>query len=308
MALRLLEKVFRKVVKSRGIPPRTLTTPPVLVVGNITVGGTGKTPLVVYVVERLKALGARPAVISRGYGGSAGDGPHLVSAQDAADVVGDEPLLIHLRTQVPVVVGAKRERALSLIKSDNLADIVVSDDGLQNFQIPRAAEIVVLDADRGLGNGHLLPAGPLREPPERLESASLVIQRIQGAEQNTGNDAAMWVAGDTLVRLHDGHQIKIDELEQRSVHAVAGVGNPSGFFAALQASGLEIESHAFADHHSYTPSELELTNDRPVIMTEKDAVKCRSFAQPNWWYLPVDVCLNAVGEVAIEQLLSEFKF
>ncbi len=262
---------------------------PVLVVGNVTVGGTGKTPLVIALARRATERGLKVVVISRGYGADAGDYPLSVSADDDPARVGDEPLLIARRAAVPVVLDPRRDRALQRAVGEHGADLVISDDGLQHYALPRSAEVVVIDADRGLGNGRCLPAGPLREPASRLRAVDVLIA-------NGGS----WPGATTMtlepappIRLSDGESLPADAFAIRfpRVHGVAGIGHPQRFFRTLEALGLAVIPHAFADHHAFRPQDLAFGDDLPVIMTEKDAVKCRGFDDPRLWTLPVQASL-----------------
>ncbi|MCC4309314.1 tetraacyldisaccharide 4'-kinase [Alcanivorax marinus] len=262
---------------------------PVLVVGNVTVGGTGKTPLVIALARRAAERGLKVVVISRGYGADAGDYPLSVSADDDPARVGDEPLLIARRAEVPVVLDPRRDRALQRAVGEHAADLVISDDGLQHYALPRSAEVVVIDADRGLGNGRCLPAGPLREPASRLAAVDFLIA-------NGGpwpGATTMTLAPAPPTRLSDGESLPADAFLTRfpRVHGVAGIGHPQRFFRTLEALGLAVIPHAFADHHAFRPEDLSFGDDLPVIMTEKDAVKCRGFDDPRLWTLPVRASL-----------------
>ena len=262
---------------------------PVLVVGNVTVGGTGKTPLVIALACRARERSLNVVVISRGYGGKTGGHPMVVAADDDAGRVGDEPLLIARRTGVPVIVDPQRARALDKAIADFQPDLVISDDGLQHYALPRSAEVAVIDGRRGLGNGRCLPAGPLREPARRLGLVDFVVA-------NGGHwpgAVALRLLPDELVRLSDGTRLDTATFARRhgSVHGVAGIGNPQRFFATLAELGLTVTAHAFPDHHVFRENELDFADVRPVIMTEKDAVKCRAFSNTNLWALPVRASL-----------------
>ena len=265
---------------------------PVIVVGNLSVGGSGKTPLVVWLVEQLRLAGSRPGVVLRGYGGSAARGrePTRVRADSPAAVVGDEALLLLARTGAPVAVCADRVRAARLLLAEGI-DVIVADDGLQHLRLARDCEIVVIDGERGLGNGYLLPAGPLREPATRLASVDAIVINGEGYCGGITMPLApipMRLCGDRLQAL-DGNAapVLLASLAGRRVHAVAGIGHPQRFFAQLRAAGLEPIEHAFPDHHGFRTGELSFGDALPVLMTEKDAVKCRGLGVPNGWYLPV---------------------
>lgn len=256
---------------------------PVIVVGNIFIGGTGKTPLVAWIVARLQELGRRPGVLLRGYGGSASSWPQQVSADSDPAQVGDEPVLLARRTGAPIAAGPDRIAAGQLLIEAG-CDVLVSDDGLQHYRMARDLELVVLDAARGLGNGRCLPAGPLRESPGRLAEADLVLGN--GGPVGPWRDCFELLPGD-LVALKTGRTEPVANWRGRRVHAVAGIGNPDRFFDSLTRQGLEVTPHPFPDHHAYGPPDLAFEDDRAVIMTEKDAVKVFRFAASHHWYQPV---------------------
>ena len=268
---------------------------PVIVVGNITVGGTGKTPVVVALCEAMKRRGIKVVVISRGYGGRGGSYPMQVSEDSDPLKVGDEPVLVARRTGVPVLIDPQRRRALDAAVADFSADVVISDDGMQHYALPRSCEIVVIDGSRGLGNGMCLPAGPLREPPSRLASCDWVV--VNGAEREPFPDAVvMSLDSADPVNLSTGESMPIEDFVVRKpfCHAVAGIGNPERFFSGLEILGLRIERHPFPDHYPFSASDLAPIGQETVLMTEKDAVKCRALAGDDWWYLPVAARLPTV--------------
>ncbi|HEX7916961.1 tetraacyldisaccharide 4'-kinase [Rudaea sp.] len=276
---------------------------PVIVVGNLTVGGTGKTPLVIALVEALRARGRKPGVISRGYGGAA-DSAELLDAGNDAARVGDEPVLIRAATGVPVAVGRDRASAGRLLLANHDCDVLVADDGLQHLALSRDVEICVIDGERRFGNGLLLPAGPLREPLSRLDSIDFRI--CNGGEVQAG-EVPMQLIGDTAVSLRDaGVQKPLRDFAGRRVHAVAGIGNPARFFAMLRSVGIEVVEHAFADHHAYAAGDLEFGDDAPVLMTAKDAVKCRAFARANCWQVPVRTNLPQAFFDAVSTRIADF--
>jgi tetraacyldisaccharide 4'-kinase len=262
---------------------------PVIVVGNITVGGAGKTPLVLALVEALRTEGFRPGVVSRGYGGSA-QSPMLLDPDPDPRVVGDEPALIKLRTGAPVAIGRDRPWAARLLL-DAGVNVVIADDGLQHYALARDVEICVVDGARRFGNGQLLPAGPLREPLSRLESVDLIV--CNGGQAGPGEFAMHLQTGDTFALVNPASTQALKSFARKRVHAVAGIGHPARFFEALREQGIEVIEHSFADHHGYVAHDLQFGDELPVLMTEKDAVKCRGFARGNWWAVPVRTVLPA---------------
>jgi tetraacyldisaccharide 4'-kinase len=277
---------------------------PVIVVGNLTVGGSGKTPLVLWIAEFLKAHGWAPAIVSRGYGGGAGE-PRAATVASQADEVGDEPIVLARRSGCPVWVGPDRAKVIQGLREQHPdVDVVVLDDGLQHYALRRDVEIAVVDS-RGLGNGWLLPAGPLREPPRRLRSVDAVVSH-QAPDLGTRglNAFRMRLEGEVAHRMSDARERQpLAAWRGQSVHAVAGIGNPGRFFAHVAGLGPKVVPHAFADHHRFVPAELEFGDALPVLMTEKDAVKLRGHARANWWVLPVTAQLDpAFGDWLLRTL------
>jgi tetraacyldisaccharide 4'-kinase len=257
---------------------------PVIVVGNITAGGTGKTPVVLALVEALREQGWKPAVVSRGYGGSATTPMLLDEAPDPA-VVGDEPSLIRRRSGVPVAIGRNRVDAARLLQAAEV-DVILADDGLQNPSLARDIEICVIDGMRRLGNGRLLPAGPLRESAARLDSVDFVI--CNGGQAAPG-EIPMDLRGDMARPLAgDGSPRLLSTFAGERVHAIAAIGNPERFFDSLRQWHIKLIEHAFTDHHALTAQDLQFDDKLPILMTEKDAVKCASFAGPRHWQVPVE--------------------
>ncbi|MBY5993876.1 tetraacyldisaccharide 4'-kinase [Ferrimonas balearica] len=274
---------------------------PVVVVGNISVGGNGKTPTVLYLVELLKRAGYRPGIISRGYGGKAPHYPLAVTPETPAAQSGDEPALMAQRSGVPVAVGPDRVAAARLLIDRGDVDILVSDDGMQHYRLARDLEIAVVDGQRRFGNGHLLPMGPLRESPARLSRCAMVI--CNGAEAQSG-EWAMTLVPDQWQRV-DGSG---SESPAEPLVAMAGIGHPPRFFDTLKGLGLSLSAcHGFADHQAYEADTLAaLTPDgSALVMTEKDAVKCRAFARPNWYYLPVTASLGTDFDTEFLRQLKE---
>lgn len=263
---------------------------PVVVIGNLTAGGNGKTPVVIWLVQALQRRGLRVGVVSRGYGGKADRYPLLVNADTPTEQAGDEPVLIAQRTGAPVAVAPKRRAAVEALLASNDIDLIVTDDGLQHYALWRDREIVVIDGMRRFGNGWWLPAGPMRERASRLNSVDAVI--VNGGSTQPDEIAMSLHAGEA-VNLQTDQTVPLSAL--RKVVAMAGIGHPPRFFNTLKQHGITPETEiAFADHHAYSKDELTglLADGQILLMTEKDAVKCRRFAQPEWWYLPVEAELS----------------
>lgn len=277
---------------------------PVVVVGNINVGGTGKTPLVAWIVEQLSAAGYKPGIVSRGYGGISDEYPLLVNGQTDPREAGDEAVLLARKTGCPVAVDPDRTAAAQFLISEEACDVIVSDDGLQHYALGRDAEIAVIDGERGLGNGLCLPAGPLREPPERLAEVDMVIVNGDSQLDLGVPHLNMRVMVNSIEPLSDGGDLS--EPNNTTVHGVAGIGNPDRFFATLREMGYEVIEHRFADHHRFELTDLSFGDSLPVIMTEKDAVKCRQLLTDqihgNFWYLDITV---QPDEQVLAKLLSK---
>lgn len=253
---------------------------PVVVIGNLTAGGTGKTPLTLAIAAMLRKRGFSPGVVSRGYGGRQRAPRLLDEVPDPADV-GDEPCLIRSHG-LPVAVGRDRPAAARLLV-DAGCDVVIADDGLQHYRLGRDVEICVIDGARRFGNGHLLPAGPLREPLRRLRTVDLRV--CNGIA--TAGEYPMQLHGDVALGLPDGQPQPLAAFAGQRVHAVAAIGNPQRFFDGLRARGIDVIEHPFPDHHPFAPDDLAFADTLPVLMTDKDAIKCRPFARSGWWRVPV---------------------
>jgi len=309
LALRPLSWLFglmvqlRRAAYERGWRRSERLQRPVIVVGNLTVGGSGKTPLVIWLSARLRAEGLSPGIVLRGYGGTAARGSHPLRVEPGSnpDVVGDEAVLLRRRTGEPVAVCRQRVRAAKLLL-DAGVNVILSDDGLQHLGMARDFEIAVVDAERGFGNGYLLPAGPLREPRQRIGQVDAVVLNGAGVTdqlQALRGAFRMDLVGDLLVPLAGGDPRALASFAGRRVHGVAGIGNPQRFFSKLRAAGLTVVEHAFPDHHRYREAEIRFADGLPVLMTEKDAVKCSKLGGPDHWYLPVAAQLADADAAAL---------
>lgn len=273
------------------------STKPVVIVGNLSVGGNGKTPVVIWLVEQLQRRGIKCGVISRGYGSRSAIYPLLVTAETNPTQGGDEPVLIAKRTGVSVCISANRQQAIEHLLEHQDCDVIISDDGLQHYKLQRDIEIVVMDAERGLGNGFVLPAGPLREREKRLSEVDFII--TNGGE-NKYSDAVMYLTPQYAINLVTQEKRLLSEFKQAV--AFAGIGNPQRFFKMLQGFGIDLlETYALQDHQAFTPELMtKFDKNRPHFMTEKDAVKCADFAQDNFWYVPVEAQIE--GQKAVKLL------
>ncbi len=274
---------------------------PVIVVGNLTVGGSGKTPLVLGLLERLREQGWQPGIISRGYGGT-NQTIQSVTSDSLSSQVGDEPLLLARRTGVPVFVGRDRVAVgHALLAAHPECNIIISDDGLQHYRLQRSVEIAVFDA-RAAGNRQMLPAGPLREPLRRLSEVSAVVwnstpMAVRDSIPVNVPTFSMHLIGQKFHRLGDTSQTcSTDDLQGKRLYALAGIGNPTRFFAQLEALGLVFEAHPFPDHHRYHAVDLAFAHDGVLLMTEKDAVKCYGLVMSEAWLLPVEAQLDALSD------------
>ncbi|MDZ7278887.1 tetraacyldisaccharide 4'-kinase [Pantoea eucrina] len=276
---------------------------PVIVTGNLTAGGNGKTPVVIWLVETLQQRGFRVGVVSRGYGGKAAHYPLLVTPETPTQQAGDEPVLIAQRTHAPVAVAPVRRAAVEALLAAHDLDAIVTDDGLQHYALQRDREIVVIDGVRRFGNGWWLPAGPMRERAARLSSVNAVI--VNGGHAQA-HEIAMTLTPGAAINLHTGVALPLTQLP--AIVAMAGIGHPPRFFNTLKQQGVTpVAEVAFADHHAYSEKELvQLTqDDQCLVMTEKDAVKCRHFSRPHWWYVPVEAHLTGAPLAALLDDLTQ---
>jgi tetraacyldisaccharide 4'-kinase len=293
----ILAGVRRSLQQVKSRPPEL--TVPVVVIGNISAGGTGKTPLLIALTQQLKAEGFSPGVISRGYGGQGANYPMQVSASENPAIAGDEPVLIARKTDCPVVIDPDRSAALNYLLETNNVDVVLSDDGLQHYKLYRDIEVAVVDGQRLFGNGLCLPAGPLREPVKRLMNSDFVV--LNGAAESAlpilEPAVQMTMEPKILVNLATGEKRPFGGAPfnmGNKIQVVSGIGNPKRFYNVLEKLPYPIMPMAFPDHHQFSESDFqsdEFDEHQPVVMTEKDAIKCESFAKNNFWYLQAEVSL-----------------
>ncbi|MFW1677794.1 tetraacyldisaccharide 4'-kinase [Pontibacter sp. JAM-7] len=293
-----LERLFHILAsrrKNRSLVRQWQAPVPVVIVGNISVGGTGKTPLVLYLCEQLKRAGWNPGIISRGYKSAAKSFPLTIHSDTEVRLAGDEPSLLARRSGCPVVIAPDRVAAAQQLLAEFNCNLIISDDGLQHYALGRDIEIAVLDGQRGLGNQHCLPAGPLREPATRLSQVDFLV--VNGQPDKLAAELAsraymMTLQPDRLCSVDGQQQQALDWFSGQPVHAVAGIGNPPRFFDLVREQlGAKPECHAFSDHHHYVDDDLRLAPDWPVLMTEKDAVKLQGFDIKDAWYVEVSACL-----------------
>lgn len=301
---------------------------PVIVVGNIGIGGNGKTPMVIYLVELTRSLGFTPGVISRGYGGQAPHYPYLVTNDSTTAAAGDEPVLIQQRCQVAVAVGSDRIASAELLIAQG-CDIIISDDGLQHYRLARDIELIIVDGKRLFGNGLLLPAGPLREGQWRLAKSDLVIfngkvdnDKNSNVKKTDVNDSQhgqnllaqplqMSLVATEVCNLLTGARVNLTDFVSLhgAVNAIAGIGSPQRFFDTLTVNKLNIiTQQSFVDHHNFTADDFNDFDDNiALLMTEKDAVKCRAFAKKNWWYLPVNASFSQAEQQVLHDKIKMIK-
>ncbi|MDP7408201.1 MAG: tetraacyldisaccharide 4'-kinase [Luminiphilus sp.] len=294
----------RQQAPPKGSTPEGVT---VIVVGGLTAGGTGKTPVLIGLGKWLAEQGCRVGVVSRGYGGTHGPEPHSVTEVDTAAVVGDEPLLIRRELDVPVVVCADRKRALDVLVDQGAVDVVLSDDGLQHYPMPRDIELLLLDAERGLGNGRLLPAGPLREPASRLTNVDVVLER-----NSCDPDRRFSYQPSGALHLASGRQVKwsecVAEWRDQSMVAMTGLGQPRQFFEMLRGQGLAIEAESLGDHEAMTQAHLDRRDEQVLLMTAKDAVKLPGCTDLRVWVVAIEVALPSSLLTKLTALLPSARF
>ena len=305
--------MLKRFLRASGVLRTYRANVPVVIVGNITAGGTGKTPTVLWLVEALRARGFSPGIVSRGYGGSKANTSMRVEADSDAAIAGDEPVLLARRSQCPVVVDPDRVRAARMLVDDG-ADVIVADDGLQHYRLARDYEICVIDGSRGLGNRRLLPSGPLREGAQRLDSVEQVL--VNGVLRETGhelttaeqNAISFELLATEACRLNGSLARPIERFAGTTVHAVAAIGNPQRFFDLLRSVDIQVLEHVFPDHAALGSKDLEFGDGFDVFMTEKDAVKLGRNAKDNLWYVPVELSMDPVlAAPLLEQIESRLR-
>lgn len=273
---------------------------PVIVVGNITVGGTGKTPCVIWLARFLQTQGFKPGIVSRGVGGKQSKTPRWVTHKSFPHIVGDEALLLLKKSGCPIVVGIDRVRAVKELLAESDCNIVISDDGLQHYRLGRDIEIAMVDGMRGLGNKSFLPAGPLRESPKRLKEVDFVLEQVTHPCSTQYTHFGVQLIGDELVSVKRFKEKKLlNTFSKQKVHAVAAIGNPKRFFNRLREAGIEIIEHVYPDHYLYKSRDFNFGDNLPILMTEKDMVKCANFADDRFWYLPVEMQVKETFQKAL---------
>jgi tetraacyldisaccharide 4'-kinase len=278
---------LRRALYRRGVLRVAELPVPVIVVGNVSVGGTGKTPFIIWIAAELKRRGFRPGIVTRGYRGRADVWPQAVAPDSDPAVVGDEPVLLATRTACPVVAGPDRVAAARQLLDRNAVDVVLSDDGLQHYRLGRQIEIAVVDGARGMGNGLCLPAGPLREPPARLDAVDAIV--VNGGDWGHAGVFRAEAVVTRVYRLTDRAERPLEQFRGAPVHAVAGIGNPQRFFDLLEDAGLDVVPHPLDDHADLTAADVAFDEPGAVLVTEKDAVKCRGIEHPDLWCVVVDL-------------------
>jgi tetraacyldisaccharide 4'-kinase len=292
---------LRRTAYQRGWRPIVEAPVPVIVVGNVSVGGTGKTPFVIWLADQLKQRGRKVGIVTRGYRGKGTEWPRVVAADSDPEEVGDEPVLLARRTRCPVVAGPDRVACVETLLEHMRVDVVLSDDGLQHYRLARAFEIAVVDGLRGMGNGLCLPAGPLREPPSRLQEVDAIV--VNGAGWGHAGVFRADAVVTKVYHLKDGAERTLESFRDKPVHAVAGIGNPQRFFDLLLAADLDVDAHPLEDHAEITLDELTFDEPGAVLITEKDAVKCEHLKANGVWCVVVDFKFDADSASRLMQLV-----
>jgi tetraacyldisaccharide 4'-kinase len=291
----------RKLVYQSGALSVFRASVPVLVVGNVSIGGTGKTPLTIWLAAKLTEFGFKPGIVCGGYRGRANSWPQQVRVDSDNYVVGDEAIILAANTSVPVVAGPDRGNAVKALLEKYDVDFVLSDDGMQHYSLARDIEIAVINGVRRLGNGKIIPAGPLRESGKRLKEVDMIVCNGIPAR----GEFAMNYRAEELRKLGGaGHAILLQSFSEKHVHAVAGIGNPESFFSLLESLGFLLEKHVFPNHHFYEERDIAFDDGMPIVMTEKDAVKCVRLKNENMWYLPLKVELSLAFEERLKSILK----
>jgi tetraacyldisaccharide 4'-kinase len=304
-------KVFGSIVKLRkylyvhNVFKSYKASVPVIIVGNLTVGGTGKTPLVIYLAELLKKHGYKPGIVSRGYKGLV-KSVVLVSPYSDPQVVSDEAVLLSRRTECPVIIAKKRAVGVDHMIRHNRVNIIICDDGLQHYALQRDIEIAVIDGERRFGNGYNLPMGPMREPESRLDTVDLIVTN-SSISNNAKEHNMHFVCNEVYSLSHPNKNRSLEEFIGRPVHAIAGIGYPERFFQQLRDLGIIVIAHPYPDHYRFSPTDVTFADQLPVLMTEKDAVKCKYFAHTRLWVVKVSVELEPQFDNSVLRLIEEVK-
>ena len=294
--------VLRRLCYQSGLIAVNQIDAPVIIVGNISVGGTGKTPLVIWLAKYFKSKGFRPGIISRGYGGKLSGKTQQVRPDSNPSLVGDEPVLIAKRTTCPVAIAVQRRRAAEELITHCDCNLILCDDGMQHYSLGRDMEIAVIDGQRRFGNGHCLPAGPLREPKSRLTTVDFVVSKYFAGRHEFKME---YTYGDLVSLTEPTRTMPVSNLNGQSVHAIAGIGNADRYYSYLRNQKLQIIMHEFSDHHSFTAEDVNFNDGLPVVMTEKDAVKCVDHATEHHWYLPITATLPESFTYRLDALMKE---
>jgi tetraacyldisaccharide 4'-kinase len=294
--------VLRRLCYQSGLIAVNQIDAPVIIVGNITVGGTGKTPLVILLAEYFKNKGFKPGIVSRGYGGKLTGKTQQVRSDSDPSLVGDEPVLIAKKTACPVAVAVQRRKAAEELIEYCDCDLILCDDGMQHYSLGRDIEIAVIDGQRRFGNNRCLPAGPLREPISRLKAVDFVVSKYIASRHEFKMEYSY---GDLVSLMDPTKTMPISNLADQSVHAIAGIGNPDRYFSYLRNQKLKLMMHEFPDHHAFTADDIKFNDGLPVVMTEKDAVKCTAYATEYHWYLPITATLPDSFTYRLDALMKD---
>jgi tetraacyldisaccharide 4'-kinase len=294
--------ILRRLCYQSGLIAVNQIDAPVIIVGNITVGGTGKTPLVIWLADYFKNKGFKPGIVSRGYGGKLSGKTQQVRADSDPVLVGDEPVLIAKRTACPVAIAVQRRKAAEELIKHCACDLILCDDGMQHYSLDRDIEIAVIDGQRRFGNKKCLPAGPLREPVSRLQTVDFVVSKYIAGRHEYKME---YTYGDLVSLTNPNQHMLISDFNGQSVHAISGIGNPDRFHSWLRNNKLKIIVHEFPDHHSFTAEDVNFNDGLAVVMTEKDAVKCTGFATEQHWYLPITATLPESFNYRLDALMKD---